>query len=205
MESILQLTHTVLSDPPPITTPNVVYLFTTSNDLKESVLNRALELYKSQEVNIALLSGKGGGYSGFEDWKDELIKRGVLEHHIFSIPGPVILNTHYESEKLVEHSKINGWRSIYICAPPFHQLRAFITVVTIAENIYPELKIYNTPGKPISWHKQVSHYQGMVVDTPFNLILGELQRIQTSYAQKDLISVEDVIEYLRRRDSQPHY
>jgi hypothetical protein len=205
MESILQLAHIVLSDPLPAAVPNVVYLYTTSDDLRESVLARAVELYNSHEISIALLSGKGGGYSGYEVWKDELIKRGVLEHHIFSVPGPTILNTYAETEALIECCQTNKWKSIFICTAPFHQLRAFITAVSHAEKICPELKIYNTPGKSIPWHRQVSHYQGMVVDTPFNLILSEHRRIQTSYAQQDLISTEDVIEYLRRRDAQPHY
>ena len=75
-----------------------------------------------------------------------------------------------------------------------------MTAVTLALREYPELYLYSLPGKPLPWQEEVTHSQGEVLGTRAELIAGEMNRIKTYYAKGDLASVDEVLEYLNRRD-----
>jgi hypothetical protein len=199
MNKIHQLNTLVLADVKPEIKPDAIYLFAESEDLKGSVQDKGKEAFDSG-IKVAICGGKGGCYSGFEFWKEELKEKGIAEQAIIPIPANSNLNTYTEAESLITYAKEQGWKNIYISAPPFHQLRAFITAVSLTQKIYPELKIYNIVGTELPWHKEVVHYQGVVVDTPLNFIFSELERIIAYHEKGDLLSSDAVIEYLIKRD-----
>jgi hypothetical protein len=58
---------------------------------------------------------------------------------------------------LIRFARRQGYGSLHVVAPPFHQLRAFMTAVTVARKEYPELLIYSYPGVALSWQAEVAH------------------------------------------------
>lgn len=182
-----------------------VYLFGQTSDNEDSVLNMAVEIHTLLRKRIFLCDGETGhGYPGFPMWQKKLLARGVGEDSIFPIRTPYEknINTHSEAESLVGFAKSNDWEKAVVVAPPFHQLRAFITAVSVAVREYPELQIWSCVGTPLDWGTRVRHSQGTTVGTRIELLAGELARIHKYYEKGDLISAGDVLSYLNRRDAQ---
>lgn len=198
-EQLLQLNTLVLCDAAPAAF-DAVYLFAETADNAPSGLRRAIEWLKTVDVPIALCGGTGFGYTGFEDWKAFLVSGGVPSERVVPIPPQESLNTNTESFQLVAEAKQRGWKSVVIVAPPFHQLRAFINVVSVAQRMYPELKIYNQPGVPLDWNAHVIHHQGIHTDIRKNFVLSELERIARYHEKGDLVDAETALEYLAQRD-----
>ena len=91
-------------------------------------------------------------------------------------------------------------RRLIVVSSPFHQERAFITMVTAALRQYPSLKLYSVPGAPQPWDEVVTHSQGTLQGTRAELIAEEQKRIEKYIAQGDLLPCEIILEYLRKRD-----
>ncbi len=112
----------------------------------------------------------------------------------------VRLNTRSESQALIRGAKVSGWKHIYITAPPFHQLRAFITAVSVALKEYPGLAIYNRVGKTMDWGEEIRHSQGESVGTRIGHIQKELKRIDYYHERGHLAPLDEVLKYLEKRD-----
>lgn len=189
--------------------PRVAYIFAQTSDNQASVLEKGALLYRGGIVNtLALCDGETAhGYPGYQNWRTELLLLGVQPKDIVSVLVDVGVNTFSEATALVKHcrwqhfhSSKHNWDSIYIVAPPFHQLRAFISVVSVALHGYPEFRIYNQPGNSFDWHERVRHSQGTLEATRQELIDTELERIERYYEKGDLVSLAEVFKYLKQRD-----
>ena len=90
--------------------------------------------------------------------------------------------------------------SLLVTSPPFHQFRAFMTAVTAALNIYPELMIYSYPGSTLPWMETVTHSQGTLQAPRRQLIEDELMRIEAYQTKGDLARFESVLSYMNQRD-----
>jgi hypothetical protein len=110
------------------------------------------------------------------------------------------INTLIESEALVRYCKQERYGSVYVVSLPFHQLRAFMTLVTVALREYPQLSIYSHPGAALPWIETVAHSQGTLQAPRRQLIQEELTRISAYQKKGDLARFEDVLDYLNRRD-----
>jgi len=88
-----------------------------------------------------------------------------------------------------------------VTSVPFHQERAFITMVSAATQAYPELRIYSHPGTALPWDEVVTHSQGTLTGTRAGLIAEERKRIDTYTARGDLVPRAEVLRYLRQRDA----
>jgi len=111
-----------------------------------------------------------------------------------------ILHTLIESQKTVRFARAQGYRRLIVVSSPFHQERAFMTMVTVALREYPALKLYSIPGAPQRWDEVVTHSQGKLRGTRAELIAEEQKRIEKYTAQGDLAPRQMVLDYLRRRD-----
>jgi hypothetical protein len=142
------------------------------------------------------------GYPGYDAWTERLIKQGVDPQYIAGVPMPQVpvLHTLAEAEAVVTYARQQRFRSLYVTAAPFHQPRAYMTAVTAALRIYPELNLYSQTGTPLSWLEEAVHSQGKTKGARMQLITGELHRIEKYQKQGDLASVEQVLAYLDRRD-----
>ena len=152
---------------------------------------------------LILQSAAESGYPGFDAWREQLQKAGVLDKQIHGVPrnASVQLNTLTESEALIEFARQQQYNSIFIVAPPFQQLRAFMTAVTVALRVYPQLLIYSYPAAAEPWLEEVAHSQGTLTGRRSELIHAELERIDTYQQKGDLAMTEPVLEYLNRREA----
>ena len=191
--------------------PLNLYLFGQTPDNQESVLGKAVELVRAgtcESLNMMEDPDQFCGYAGGTNWEHEL-KQRLADHLVpirqLSFPsrnGSKMLHTYGEAVAIVKEAKEQGWETLGVVAPPFHQVRAFVSTVSAALREYPSLRIYSLVGHTLSWEETAVHSQGTVIDLRKNLIQEEAERL-AKYGGKDgdLVSEEDVLEYLRRRDS----
>ncbi len=200
--------------------PDAAYLVgeTAYNGL--SVLLRGSELWKGGVVpRIAIqANGEGYGYCGYEYSLHKLKEEGVPSTAI--VPMYICqefidakcVNTLSEMISVARLAKKSSWRSIYLVAPHFHQLRSFLTMVTALDKEYPELLVYNRVGMPLPWNESVIHSQGVLTGTRLKLFVEELNRIQAyqnpvsvNPLLMPLVSIERGIAYLNERDRRAFY
>lgn len=206
-ESVLKLVDCVLNDPPP-PWKNVAgaYIFGQTSDNEISVLTRAKEIERSMPLDkrIFLCDGETDhGYPGFETWHRALLEQGVSLDRVGRVvtPHDQNINTLSEAESLIRLARHMKWQGIVIIAPPFHQLRAFMTTVSVASRAYPELSIYNQVGMPLDWSENVRHSQGTTTGTRREILRGEFDRIEKYQEKGDLLSPDEVLLYLNKRDA----
>jgi hypothetical protein len=201
IEKILQLQSHALADTKPSTTPPAIYLFAESDDLKRSVQDLGVWANTSLGVKILLSGGKGNCYSGFDIWKEDMLKRGIRNEDIIPVPAAEDLNSYTEAVSLVDFLNSRGWESVYVTAPPFHLPRAFLTVISVIVKTKSKIKVYATSTTPLNWQNPVTHYQGVVVDTPLNFVVAEIERVGKYQTKGDLISFDQAFLYLKNRES----
>jgi len=179
------------------------YCQTISN--QQSIFKAALSLLNnSLTYKILILNTKAkSGYPGFAEWKQQLQQLGLYEEQIEGVikKETSMLNTLIESEAIIRFAKQHSYRTLFVVAPPFQQLRAFMTAVTVALREYPELLIYSYPGVAMSWQEEVLHSQGTLKAKRRDLIQEELERIEKYYSKGDLASPKQVLSYLDKRES----
>lgn len=185
-----------------------------TRDNAPSVLARGAELFQRCLVPTLACPRSSGsfeypGYCGFEFSWNALRGYGVPQEAIMAVDysGKVgdILNTTTELISLARFAKQERWGKICLVASPFHQLRSFITAVTVIDREYPSLKIHNCAGLPSPWNQRVIHSQGTLVGSRTDLAKEEILRIER-YQQDGnnpypLVSVERALEYLDWRDA----
>lgn len=205
MNTIIELLTRVLCDCLPTQVVDGAYLSCTTLDNQTSVFPMAkLLIDQSLAAQILILnSGSISGYPGVDQCREELIKTGLTPQQIQFVPHKLStsLNTLIESQALIRFAKKCAFNSLIVVSPPFHQLRAFMTAVTVVLQEYPDLAIYSCPGKPLPWLESVIHSQGILKAPRRQLIQEELARIRTYQDKNDLAKCEDVIDYLAHRDS----
>ncbi|MDO6389076.1 YdcF family protein [Pontibacter sp. BT731] len=183
-----------------------LFLFGQTEDNQQAAFETAQNFLQNGRTEKVLCLGTKAmsGYPGFEVWKKEMKKLGIGEEQLIPVP-PVpadteILHTLIEATSAVRYAKEQGFKSLVVTAAPFQQPRAFMTAITAALREYPELYLYSLPGKAMPWQEEVTHSQGKVEDTRAGLIAGEMERIRCYHDQNDLISVQEALDYLNRRD-----
>lgn len=203
-EKLFELARRIFCDVEPNGYADAVYLFGQTSDNEDSVLDIGAWLWHQRKAErIGMCGGEARtGYPGFIKWQEKLLDQGIREESIVSImvPPEINLNTLTEANALVEYAKEHKWESVYITASPFHQLRAFLTTVSVLLRSYPALKVYSKPGRMLPWNELVRHSQGTTVGTRKELLLGELERIQRYQKKGDIVSFDEVFSYLGERD-----
>jgi peptidoglycan hydrolase-like protein with peptidoglycan-binding domain len=203
---IEELIIRTLCDTLPAAPLDGLFLFGQTEDNQVAAFEAAQLLLQSGRTPRVLCLGTGpmSGYPGYEAWRQELGKLGIGEEQLQPVP-PVpadtqMLHTFIEAQSAIRYARKQGFKKLVVTAAPFQQPRAFMTAVTLALREYPELYLYSLPGKPLPWQEEVKHSQGEVLGTRAELIAGEMDRIKTYYAKGDLASVDEVLDYLNRRD-----
>jgi hypothetical protein len=195
--------RTLCDSPPPENTFDAAYLCCQTSDNQQSVFLTARSLVTHGYASmILILKAKAkSGYPGYDHWRRELRDTGIANDKIVAVPieDTPSLNTLLESRALVAYAKNRHLKKLAIVSSPFHQLRAFMTAVTVALRIFPTLSIYSHPGQTLPWCQQVVHSQGTLKAKRYDLIEEELKRIETYQAKGDLASYNEVIDYLNKR------
>jgi hypothetical protein len=139
---------------------------------------------------------------GAAAYRRAMIASGIPAEAIEEVPmePTEILHTLIESRMVVRFAKARGHERLVVVSAPFHQERAFMTMVTAALQEHPSLKVYSAPGAPQPWDEIVTHSQGKLRGTRAELIAEEQKRIAKYTALGDLLPRARIIEYLRKRD-----
>jgi len=205
LEALLFLSQRVLADyrDPRRGPLQMLYIFANTTDNADSTFVRAVDMEQSGAMkNLGLAEGTlGHGHAGFSaslkrlrqlGWSDSVPVRAL------DVDG--VVNTLREAEELHDYS-IYHRGDIGIVAPPFHLVRAFVSVVsTIAAH---PMRVYAYPGVPLPWSEEVVHSQGVVRGTRSNLLKSELERLAKYRASEfgGLLSAREVLQYLDWRDT----
>ena len=209
-EDLQLFTALALSDTTLDRSPDLLYLFSETDDNRESVLEVARSLYRIRYGDNTAIpdNATNPGYSGFAEWFRVWYKRfGPSVYTVFPITVPGSLNTMSEAQAMVRYAGEQGMRTITVVAPAFHMPRAFLSAISVVVRECLDIKVYALPGRtPDWWHKEVNHSQGTTSGTRVELIAGERKRIARYqkegdyYPGGDLISFHLAFEYLRTRD-----
>lgn len=199
-----ELLTRVLCDTRPQHPVDAAYLFCTTPGNQAS-LNQAARalIHQSIAARILILNAPPlSGYPGVTHCQNQLQASGVAPELIETVPldETPSLNTLIESQALIAHAKAHALRSLVVVAPPFHQLRAFMTAVTVALRQYPSLAIYSFPGAALSWTRETTHSQGALTASRRQLIAEEFARIRTYQQKGDLAGFQEILAYLDRRN-----
>lgn len=194
----------ILADVRPSGIVEGAYLFAQTEPNQQSVFVAGRELIERERVHKLLISDctPKSGYIGVTACRQAMIASGIPGGVIEEVPmePTEVLHTLIESQKVVRFAKAQGYRRLIVVSSPFHQERAFMTMVTAALREYPSLKLYSVPGAPQPWDEVVTHSQGTLHGTRAELIAEEQKRIDRYTAQGDLLCRETILEYLRTRD-----
>lgn len=205
MNDTIELLTRILCDLRPKNPTNGAYLYCQTRGNQQSIFQAAqFLLNNSLTSKILILNTKPrSGYPGFTEWKQQLQQLGLFVEQIEGVKNneTSMLNTLIESEALIRFAKQHGYRSLFIVAPPFQQLRAFMTAVTVTLREYPELLIYSYPGEAMPWQEEVVHSQGTLKAKRRDLIQEELERIEKYQGKGDLALFKQVLSYLKKREA----
>lgn len=199
-----ELLTRVLCDTRPEHPADAAYLFCTTPGNQAS-LNQAARALIDQSITarILILAAPAlSGYPGETHCRNQLLGCGLAPDLIETVPlhDTPSLNTLIESQALIAHAKAHVFKTTVVVAPPFHQLRAFMTAVTVAMRQYPVLAIHSFPGSALSWTRETIHSQGVLKAPRRQLIAEEFARIRTYQQQGDLAGFREVLDYLDCRD-----
>ena len=205
MNDTIELLTRTLCDLRPKNPTNGAYLYCQTRSNQQSIFQAAQFLLdNSLTYKILILNTNAkSGYPGFTEWKHQLQQFGLSAEQIEGVVNKEssMLNTLIESEAIIRFVKKHRYRSLFVVAPPFQQLRAFMTAVTVALREYPELLIYSYPGVAMSWQEEVIHSQGTLKAKRRDLIKEELERIEKYQRKGDLTTPEQVLGYLNKRET----
>jgi len=194
----------ILADVRPSEVVEGAYLFAQTEPNQKSVFAVGKELVEQGRVRKLLISdcSPKSGYIGAAAYRRAMLDFGIPAAAIEEIPmePTEILHTLIESQKTVRFAQARGYERLIVVSAPFHQERAFMTMVTAAVRQYPVLKLYSLPGTPQPWDEVVTHSQGKLRGTRAELIAEEHKRIDKYTALGDLLPRTTIVEYLRGRD-----
>jgi len=185
------------------------YLFSETQDNEASVLCRGQQLadegIAERLIIIDDVNNNNAGYPGAPKWIDRLLSLGVHRSDITSIPIEDGLNTYSESVALIEYALDQGWKTLGIVAPPFHQLRAFLSVVGAIMKVREKIRVYNFAGDNLRWSQTARHSQGTLVRPRKLLVIEEMRKIEIYTKKGDLATIDQALKYLDWRDHLPSY
>lgn len=198
------LTRVLCDTGPRAKVADAAYLFGETRDNETSVLAAGEYLWRLGRVrHLCIINQKRGhGFPGFESWKRKLVKRGIPPTIVLAVPLTTEFppSTHAEAASLIRFATLHRWRRLFIVAPPLHQLRAFVSCVSVQKDKRAAVKFYNFVGFPQRWKKHIIHSQGVQKGTRSHLLRKELLKIQGYLEHNDLVSPHDVLKYMDRRD-----
>lgn len=213
---LFKLTVMVIADTePPTSRADAAYIHAEVKENELLCLETAAELYHQEKVGVICLSHPFNGephvsplappgsigYTGSKRWNGQLLKMGVRAQDICLVEQPDLMHTITEATGFIDTAKMNGWFTGYTVAPPFHQVRCLTSIVTRVLRTHPVFKVFAKPAKAQPWHDDCLYSQGITTVTREQSLEGELERLNRWYAQGNLVSCKEVLEYLRQRDS----
>jgi hypothetical protein len=106
------------------------------------------------------------------------------------------INTRIESEALVNWISSNNIHELVICAPPYHTLRAFMTLVSVCIEHNINTKIYVINGKVNDWNDITITHNGTTKMSFNSVIQLELERIKKYTEKGDIYTCDKIWSYI---------
>jgi hypothetical protein len=180
------------------------YLYSETDDNISSVIKAAERMRKKRlSQYFFMVDGlEGKGIAGFAKWKERYLSMFPGRFKAVPINNPRRVNTLSEATALKIHSELQQSKFLYIVAPPFHQLRVFMTAASeaIRRENRGSLFLYNFVGDELPWDAYVSHSQGELKNTREGLISDELARIKEYQTKGDILDVRRLLIYMNDRE-----
>ena len=139
MNAAIELLTRILCDTMPEKPADGAYLYCSTTDNQASLFHAAKTLIDRGDTNrILILDAQPmSGYPGGSQCRKRLQEFGLADEQIEWVPidRPTSLNTLIESEALIRYARTRTYASLVVVSAPFHQLRAFMTAVTVAVSV----------------------------------------------------------------------
>jgi len=201
-----ELLTRVLCDEKPKIKAEAACIFAHSRDNEDTVLVKARFLYKSGlALTIAICCVDEPQYF-VKRWLNQISQLGAPSKNVLLIEktSDLPLSTDTETDFLTSFVAQNGWRNVYLVSTPFHQLRAFISVVSalsrIEKSFNKDIKFYNIVGSFDTRDKKVIHSQSQNAPRERReLFADELDKINKYFKKGILLRSEKIVEYLNTR------
>jgi hypothetical protein len=198
-----------------------------SDDLDKNLLDTAYHQYdETGMVTKMVLNGltvetcraNNLAYAGYEPWKAYLLELGMREEDIIILEPSAHTGT--ESRNLLQLAKAQGWQNIAIKSYGHHQLRCFLQIIALMDEVGYKPKVYNMPAVGVvPWDLNIKKpvmtggtAASKDVDGKYDLHFGEeigriIQYAQPPFAKPDgrishtrNATFEEMYEYLKYRD-----
>ncbi len=211
---------------------DLAYLFAETSGNQRSVLDAGVRLFHAGKATLLGIASADPNpdFTGYAAWRAALIARGVPEEKVIGIEPhyvPWIIgdgsttNTLTEAMGLVSKARYGAWQRVCVVAAPFHQLRAFMSVITSLSHAPPPpelrdfpqmtpdflgqpcLEVYNHPGNELPLDEVVVHGQGSsrVTAPRGDMLQHELKKIVNYWLNDNLIDPRIAVHYVARRDT----
>lgn len=152
----------------------------------------------SNFCNIYLLNNSihMSGVSCYHDVSDHYKKHNIKTNPIPYDEKYNSINTRLESEALVDWIQTNDIKKLVICAPPYHTLRAFMTLISVCIERNVHVKIYVMNGFVDNWNDTTITHNGKTISTFNNVVELEIARIHKYIQKGDICNCDKIWEWL---------
>ena len=176
-----------------------IYCF-AHNDINIPYIANSVKKF-SNIYNVNVLKNKSY-MSGVSEYKkvQELYKNKDIDTNLINYNEDWI-NTKIESEAVIDWLIENNVTNVIICAPVFHIVRAFMTLVSslIDRNYDKKINVYALSGKFNDWNTETISHQGLNKTTFNNFIQIEIDRIIKYSDKGDIKSPKEIWNYIINR------
>lgn len=188
--------NTPQDDPPARPPRTMVYCFAHHID-NLYMMRRGLKRRGIRSVclldNVTAMSGVSSGAE----------TRRAYEDDGFAVTGIPFahesINTKLESDVVVDWAVANEYTHIIAVAPPFHALRAIMTLVSSVMDKGASIHVSCCPGETNDWRATSVTHQGKTISSGKDLLAMELERIARYTDAGDIRPVDDIWAYFDQR------
>lgn len=159
-----------------------IYCF-AHNNINIDCMAKTLNNHKYNNIHILNNAKYMSGVSSYID-----VSKHYKKYNITTTPLPYkesykSINTRIESEAIVDWVQYNNIENLIICAPPYHTLRAFMTLISVCIERSVNLNLYVMNGTVENWNDNTITHGGYTNTSFNNVIELEIERIH-KYTQK---------------------
>lgn len=160
-------------------------------------IRKAHELYQAGWAPLILVSGgieapDRGSYPAAQ-MADKLTGLGVPRNCILLEDRS--LHTRHQAEEVMTIAQQRGWRDILLVASNYHQYRAYLTFLRVAQERGLELRIVNAPARDLAWFEKLPW--GSRVD----LLDQEFEKIEEYARLGHVATFEEALQHQRAKES----
>jgi hypothetical protein len=191
MKELIDISIKLFSNSIPPNDIEHVYCF-AHNNINIPCMVKALNKYNYK--NIYLLNNKFymSGVSSYNEVSNHYIKHNIKTNPLPYNESNNSINTRIESEAVVEWVQTNNIKNLIICAPPYHTLRAFMTLISVCIERNVFIKVYVINGIVDNWNDTTITHGGNTNASFNDVVELEIERIH-KYTQKGDICDCDTI------------